>query len=224
MEADGSHCLKWLDTKKPNSVIYICFGTTTKISHPQLTQIAKFLESSNFHFLWVVRKTNKNSDIEEWLPPRFEERTEEKGMIIRGWAPQVLILEQDDIGASVTHCGWNSTLEAICAGKPMVTWPAYADQFYNEKLLTCVLKIGVGVGAKRWSRFERNDDDDIIKWDAIEKAVKKTMEGDEAEEMRKRVKQIACKARQAVEECGSSYSQLDDLIEELTNMKVIKKL
>jgi len=42
----------------------------------------------------------------------------------------------------VTHCGWNSTLEAMTAGVPMVTWPIFADQFFNEKLVSEVLKLG----------------------------------------------------------------------------------
>ncbi|KAF2294685.1 hypothetical protein GH714_015531 [Hevea brasiliensis] len=94
---------------------------------------------------------NKNDvrDNEVWLPEGFEERIEGKGLIIRGWAPQVLILEHEAVGGFVTHCGWNSTLEAISAGVPMVTWPVSAEQFYNEKLVTQVLGIGVAVGAQQ---------------------------------------------------------------------------
>ena len=72
-----------------------------------------------------------------------------KGLIIRGWAPQVLILDHEAVGGFMTHCGWNSTIESIAAGVPMVTWPLYAEQFCNEKLVKDVLKIGVDVGRKR---------------------------------------------------------------------------
>ena len=88
------------------------------------------------------------------------------GLIIRGWAPQVLILDHEAIGAFVTHCGWNSTLEGITAGKPMVTWPIFAEQFYNEKLVTDVLKTGVGVGVKEWLRVHG----DHVKSEAVEKS------------------------------------------------------
>ncbi|KAF7840816.1 scopoletin glucosyltransferase-like [Senna tora] len=206
-------CLKWLDTKKPNSVIYVCFGSMSSVPESQLGEIAMGLEASGQQFIWVVRKTKKEEEQEEWLlPSGFEERTQGKGLIIRGWAPQVLILEHEAIGAFVTHCGWNSMLEAVSGGVPMITWPGYADQFYNEKLVTQVLRIGVPVGAKKWSRFEKDD----VKWDAIEKAVKRIMEGEEAEEMRNRTKMLAQKAKEGMEIGGSSCSDLNALIQDLT--------
>jgi UDP:flavonoid glycosyltransferase YjiC (YdhE family) len=133
------------------------------------------------------------------------------GLIIRGWAPQVLILDHEAIGAFVTHCGWNSTLEGITAGKPMVTWPIFAEQFYNEKLVTDVLKTGVGVGVKEWLRVHG----DHVKSEAVEKTITQIMVGEEAEEMRSRAKKLGQTARKAVEEGGSSYSDFNALIEEL---------
>ncbi|KAF2321088.1 hypothetical protein GH714_033779 [Hevea brasiliensis] len=119
-----------------------------------LVEIAIALEASRQQFIWVVRREKNNQeDEEQWLPEGFEERMEGKGLIIRGWAPQVLILDHEAIGGFVTHCGWNSTLEGITAGKPMVTWPVSAEQFYNEKLVIEVLKIGIGVGVKEWVKW-----------------------------------------------------------------------
>ncbi|RVW49761.1 Scopoletin glucosyltransferase [Vitis vinifera] len=132
---DEDECLKWLNSKNPDSVIY-----------------------------------NKDEgDEEEWLP--------------------------QGSGGFVTHCGWNSTLEGVSAGVPMVTWPVFADQFYNEKLLTDVLKIGIGVGAQRWVPFVG----DFVKQDAIEKAVKAVMAGEKAEELRSRAKSLGGMARRAIE-------------------------
>ena len=205
-------CLKWLDTKKPNSVICLSFGSVTDLPNSQLRDIAVGLEASGQQFIWVVKKSKKNGeDGEEWLPEGFEKRMEGKGLIIRGWAPQVLILEHEAIGAFVTHCGWNSTLEAVSAGLPMVTWPIAAEQFYNEKLITEVLKIGLSVGAKKWARLVG----DSVKWDAVEKAVKRVMVGEEAVEMRNKAKVLSQLARQAVEKGGSSYSDLNALLEAL---------
>ncbi|GFS40044.1 UDP-glycosyltransferase 73B4 [Actinidia rufa] len=86
-------------------------------------------------------------------PPIGLDPTErERGLIIQGWAPQVLILDHEAIGGFVTHCGWNSTLEGVSAGVPMVTWPVFAEQFYNEKLVTEVLRVGVSVGVLQWKR------------------------------------------------------------------------
>lgn len=208
---DEHECLKWLDSKKPNSVVYLCFGTVANFSDSQLKEIAIALEASGQQFIWVVRKDKKAKDEEEWLPEGFEKRMESKGLIIRGWAPQVVILDHEAVGAFVTHCGWNSTIEGIAAGKPMVTWPVSAEQFFNEKLVTDVLKIGVAVGVQQWVTVYG----DKITSGAVEKAVTRIMTGEEAKEMRSRVEALAGMAKRAIEEDGSSYSNLNALIEEL---------
>lgn len=132
-------------------------------------------------------------------------------MIIRGWAPQVVILEHPAIGAFVTHCGWNSMLEGICAGVPMVTWPLYAEQFYNEKLGTEVLRIGISVGSKKWQRVAIQE----VAAESVTEALRGVMEGEAANEMRSRAKCYKDMARKAVEEGGSSHIGLSALIDEL---------
>jgi len=212
---DQHVCLKWLDMKKPNSVVYICFGSLLNCSSSQLQEIAIGLEASGKNFIWVVTKSSE--DGEEWLPEGFEKRMEDKGLIIRGWAPQMLILEHEAIGAFVTHCGWNSILEGVTAGVPFVTWPVSAEQFYNEKLVNEVLKIGVPIGNKRWSRSVVLGDS--IQWSVVEKVVKRVMKGEEALEMRNRVKVFSKLAKKAVEKEGSSFSDLKALIEELSLLR-----
>ncbi|EEF43650.1 scopoletin glucosyltransferase [Ricinus communis] len=209
---DEHECLKWLNSKKPNSVVYLCFGTIANFTASQLKEIAMALESSGQEFIWVVRKNkNPEEDNQDWLPEGFEERIEGKGLIIRGWAPQVMILDHEALGGFVTHCGWNSTLEGIAAGVPMVTWPVGAEQFYNEKLVTEVLKIGVSVGVQHWTVYG-----DSIKRECIEKAIIRIMEGAEAEEMRSKTKKLGKMAREAVEDGGSSFCDFNALIHELT--------
>ncbi|KAI6701351.1 hypothetical protein NL676_015675 [Syzygium grande] len=209
---DQHECLQWLDSKQPNSVIYICFGSMADFNAAQLHEIAVGLEESGQQFIWVVKKApNVEEGKEEWLPDGYESRIQNRGLIIRGWAPQVLILDHEAIGGFVTHCGWNSTLEAVTAGVPMVTWPVAAEQFYNEKLVTQVLKIGVNIGVKQWvSMFG-----DSVKSERVEEAVKRVLVGEEAAEMRKRAKALAEMASGAVEEGGSSWSDLGALIQEL---------
>ncbi|XP_008236570.1 PREDICTED: UDP-glucose flavonoid 3-O-glucosyltransferase 7-like, partial [Prunus mume] len=219
MEAslDEHECLNWLNSKKQNSVVYLCFGSMTNFSDPQLFEIALGLEASGREFIWVVKKEKKEK--EEWLPEGFEKRMEGKGLIIRGWAPQVLILEHEAIGGFVTHCGWNSILEGVSSGVPMITWPVSAEQFYNEKLLTEILRIGVAVGVQQWATFVDVKQEASVKREAIEKAVTEIMVGDEAEEIRSRAKALREMARRAVEEGGSSFSDLTALIEELKSLK-----
>ncbi|KAL3515300.1 hypothetical protein ACH5RR_022202 [Cinchona calisaya] len=212
---DEHQSLKWLEPKKQNSVIFVCFGSISNFTADQLREIAIGLEASGQEFIWVVRKTEdeKECDHQNWLPEGFEERMKDRGLIIRGWAPQVKILENTAVGSFITHCGWNSTLEAVCAGKPMVTWPLFAEQFFNEKLVTEILRIGVGVGSKKWSRTTS----EVVKSEEIAKAVMEVMVGEEATELRDRALVLMEMAMKAVEDGGSSSSDLRALIEELSN-------
>ncbi|CAN8327401.1 unnamed protein product [Cochlearia groenlandica] len=213
---DEHECLKWLDSKKDDSVIYLSFGTMSSFDDKQLFEIAAGLEMSGHDFIWVVSKSVSQGEKEEWLPEGFEERSKGKGLIIRGWAPQVLILDHKAIGGFLTHCGWNSLLEGVASGLPMVTWPVGAEQFYNEKLVTQVLKIGVSVGVKKMM----NVFGDIISREKVDKAVKEIMAG---EEMRKRAKELAVMAKAAVREGGSSDIELVRLMEELKMVKLQKE-
>ncbi|KAM5549766.1 hypothetical protein ABKV19_000931 [Rosa sericea] len=216
--AEQHQCLKWLDSKKPNSVVYVCFGSMINFADCQLLEIAAGLEASGQNFIWVVKKQKK--EIEEWLPEGFEKRMQGKGLIIRDWAPQVLILEHKAVGAFLSHCGWNSILEGVSAGIPMITWPVSAENFYTEKLVTQILRVGVGVGAEKWVSFvdQSLKSEASVKREAIEKVVTRIIEGDEAEEMRNRVKALGEMASRAVEEGGSSFSDLTSLIEELRTL------
>ncbi|PRQ22955.1 putative flavonol 3-O-glucosyltransferase [Rosa chinensis] len=212
-------CFHWLNFKKPSSVIYICFGSMTNFSDSQLLEIAVGLEASGQEFIWVVKK--EKNEKEEWLPKGFEQRMEGKGVIIRGWAPQVAILEHEAIGGFVTHCGWNSILEAVSAGVPMITWPVSAEQFYNEKLVTQILGIGVVVGAQKWSTFEENSvkREAIVQSEAIEKALTRIMVGGEAEKIRSKANALGEMATRAVQVGGSSFSDLNALIEDLRSLR-----
>ena len=135
-----------------------------------------------------------------------------RDLIIRGWAPQMLILDHEAVGGFVTHCGWNSTLEGVSAGVPMVTWPMGAEQFFNEKIVTHVLNLGVDVCVYQWTSMVG----DRIKREALEKAMRQIMVGEEADEMRGRAKTFGKMARRATEEGESSYSDLNALIEEFS--------
>ncbi|XP_047983596.1 scopoletin glucosyltransferase-like [Salvia hispanica] len=208
---DEHECLAWLDSKKPSSVVDVCFGSLATFSRVQLAETAAGLEASGQDFIWVVRENE--GEEEDWVPLGFEERVRNKGLIIRGWAPQVMILDHVSVGAFVTHCGWNSTLESVCAGVPMVTWPLFGEQFFNEKLVTEVLGTGVSVGNKRWMMR----DSEGVERDAVARAVEEVMVGRGAAEMRRRAQNCKDVAKKAVEEGGSSYNNLNALIEELSN-------
>ncbi|KAM0933376.1 putative UDP-glucuronosyl/UDP-glucosyltransferase [Dioscorea sansibarensis] len=125
-----------------------------------------------------------------------------------------MILSHQAVGGFMTHCGWNSTLEGVTAGVPMITWPHFAEQFINEKLIVQVLKIGVSVGVKRPTKWgDDNGDAVVVEKEMVEKAVTRLMgDGEEAEEMRKRAKVLGEMAGRAMGEGGSSYQNLSNLI------------
>ncbi|XP_028783086.1 UDP-glucose flavonoid 3-O-glucosyltransferase 7-like [Neltuma alba] len=225
-------CLSWLDSKEPNSVLYVCFGSSCRFSDAQLYEIASGLESSGCDFIWVVSgkditENETEEEREKWMPKGFEGKVkrENKGMVVRGWAPQLLILGHEAIGGFMTHCGWNSVVEGITAGVPMITWPVHSEQFYNEKLITEVHGIGVEVGTEEWALWVFDGGKKMVTRDRIEKAVRKVMDGgDEAMEMRKRVGELGKKAKEAVQEGGSSHTNLTALITELIRWREAKPL
>ncbi|KAJ4806776.1 Glycosyltransferase [Rhynchospora pubera] len=145
-------CLTWLDSHPKGSVIFLCFGSVVALLIDQIKQIAIGLERSSQRFLWVLRSTNDenkmfepqpDSDLHLVLPDGFLDRTKNRGMVINSWAPQVDVLNHASIGGFVSHCGWNSTLEAIIAGVPIICWPIFAEQGINKVLLTEEIKVGV---------------------------------------------------------------------------------
>ncbi|KAK9097345.1 hypothetical protein Sjap_022842 [Stephania japonica] len=219
-DVDENRCSNWLDQKAPNTVLYVCFGTLTRLPNTQLAEIALALEASQFPFIWVVNKSNdQHNNIS--LPEGFEERMEstKQGLIIKGWAPQVLILDHPSVGGFMSHCGWNSVQEGVSAGVPLITWPLIAEQFYNEKLVTQVVRVGVGVGVEKWNAWPEM----VESWvgrERIVEAVDRVMGcGEEAVEIRERVRGLSVKARRAVGEGGSSFTEFTDLMEGLIAYK-----
>nr|ARM65438.1 glycosyltransferase 5 [Aloe vera] len=207
---DQENLVSWLETKASRSVVYVCFGSMVNFPAEQIRELALGLEASGHSFVWVVR----NHQIEGIVPEEFEERTRGRGLIIKGWAPQILILNHRSVGCFVTHCGWNSSLEGITAGVPLVTWPLFAEQFYNEKLIVDVLKIGVGVGVEKYGIVA--EEREVIEAARVERAVREVLGGgEEAEERRRRARELGKAARRAVEEGGSSYVDVSNLMQEL---------
>ncbi|KAK4392142.1 UDP-glycosyltransferase 73E1 [Sesamum angolense] len=213
----GEHdCLKWLDSKEPGSVVYVCLGSLSRLPTAQLIELGLALEASNRPFIWVLRNTSE--ELQTWiLEEKFEERIRDRGLLVRGWAPQVLILSHMSIGVFLTHCGWNSTLEGITAGVPMITWPFFADQFFNEKFIVNVIKTGIRVGVEEPVFFGHEENAGVkVKSDEIKRVIEKLMGGEEeGNERRKRAKELGEMAKRAVEEEGSSYLNMTLFIEDV---------
>ncbi|KAF7147795.1 hypothetical protein RHSIM_Rhsim03G0088300 [Rhododendron simsii] len=213
---EGTHCLDWLDLQDPGSVVYVCLGSLSRLTASQMIEIGLGLEESNLPFIWVVKETS--DELEKWISEEgFGKRTKDRGLLIHGWAPQVLILSHPAIGVFITHCGWNLTLEGVCAGVPMMTWPMFAEQFCNEKLVVQVLRIGVSVGVKVFMMWgEENKVGVLVKKDVVKEGIDDLMDGgEEGEVRRERARKLGDMARGAIEEGGSSHLNMTLLIQDI---------
>ncbi|KAL0923873.1 hypothetical protein M5K25_004655 [Dendrobium thyrsiflorum] len=210
---DHGSVLQWLEGRENGSVLFISFGSIARTRMKQLVEIGFGLEASGQDFVWAMKEAEENEEVKKWVA-EFEERNRKRGIIIKGWVPQVLILTHPAVGGFMTHCGWNSTLEAVAAGVPMITWPHFSDQFLNEKLVVEVLRTGVGVGVKLPSFYHQTQvDGAFVGREKVEMSVRTVMcGGKEGEETRKRAKELVETARKAMEEGGSSYENLSKLI------------
>lgn len=134
-------CETWLDEQPPNSVIYIAFGTLANLEEHEVHAIAGGLELSKHSFLWALREDTV-SGVPNPLPPGFKGTS--NGLVVT-WTQQKRILKHPSVGAFLTHCGWGSTLEAICTGVPLLCWPLYGDQLLNCNLLVEQWQVGVKI-------------------------------------------------------------------------------
>ncbi|MQL05516.1 hypothetical protein EI015_25930, partial [Escherichia coli] len=134
----------------------------------------------------------------------FLDRTKGQGLVVPSWAPQIEVLGHGSTGGFLSHCGWNSTLESVVHGMPMIAWPLFAEQRMNALMLTEVLKVAV--------RPKVDDESGIIKREEIAEVIKRIMEGDEGLDIRKRIKDLSDAAGVAVSEHGSSHRALSSLV------------
>ncbi|MQM21025.1 hypothetical protein Taro_054056 [Colocasia esculenta] len=220
---DGKFCLSWLDGRKRGSVVFVSFGSVSWSTPSQIIEIGMGLEASGHPFILVIKAAEQSPEVEEWLlQGGFEERTKERSLVIRGWPPQMAILSHPAVGGFVSHCGWNSTAEAISAGLPMLTWPFFGDQFLNERLVVDVLGVGVCIGVKRpakWGVTAVEEVRELVKREVVEAAVRELMEGGvEGQQRRERAALLGQKARKAMEARGSSDENLARLIRDVSLM------
>ncbi|KAH9312492.1 hypothetical protein KI387_027527 [Taxus chinensis] len=141
-----SDCIAWLDSKKKKSVLYVSFGSQIFLSEDLIKAVAAGIEASKQAFIWTIKDpigSNVNSC--DFLPEGFVEATRDRGLVIHGWVPQLQILSHSSTACFMSHCGWNSTVESISAGVPMVVWPMVFDQFINAKLVIEQLGIGLQI-------------------------------------------------------------------------------
>ncbi|KAH7440089.1 hypothetical protein KP509_04G090700 [Ceratopteris richardii] len=202
-------CLQWLDGREASSVLYIAFGSEARLLKDDMQELAYGLEASGHSFLWVIRPGSvvDEQSFDCILPEGFEERTAAHGKIV-SWAPQMEVLAHSAIGGFMSHCGWNSTLEALCHGVPILAWPQRADQGLNKVFIEDHWKVGIAV-QKHGGKVKRA---------AVETAIKQLMTEERGALVRKRVKEVKDTVWKSVQEDGSSRRHLDEFIHALNSL------
>ncbi|XP_044481052.1 gallate 1-beta-glucosyltransferase-like [Mangifera indica] len=211
MKADD--CIEWLDTKPASSVVYISFGSVVYLKQEQVDEIAHGLLNSGVSFLWVMKPPHKDAGLELLvLPDGFLEKVGDNGRVVQ-WSPQEKVLSHPSVACFVTHCGWNSTMESLTSGMPVVAFPQWGDQVTDAVYLVDVFKTGI-----RMCRGEAEDR--IIPREEIEKCLLEATSGPKAAEMKQNALKWKKAAEEAVAEGGSSDRNIQAFVDEVRRRSV----
>lgn len=198
----------WLDQFEEKTVVYVCFGSQAVLTNKQMEMLALASENSGVKFLWAYKDPTKGHEAGDYgmIPSGFKDRVAGRGFIVKGWCPQVFILRHPAVGAFLTHCGWNSVLESIVAGVPMLTWPMGADQFANADLLD-ELELGTRVCEGEETIPDSED---------LARLVARSV-GDEKQVRIARANEFSKAALDSIEKDGSSDRALESLVNFLSD-------
>lgn len=199
---EDTTCLKWLDSQPDKSVVYVSFGSLTTPTREQLHEFCSGLVNSGHKFLWVLRSDMVRDP--GWADEIKRSLPEEQGKII-SWAPQQKVLAHRAVGCFLTHSGWNSTLESIIEGVPMLCRPFFLDQQINSRFVSEIWRIGL-------------DMKDIHNREVVENMVRKMMEGESAARFRQSARDMANAVKESIAEGGSSFREFNRLIEDIKSM------
>ncbi|XP_052200438.1 flavonol 3-O-glucosyltransferase F3GT2-like isoform X2 [Diospyros lotus] len=200
-KSDENGCLSWLDKHEAAFVAYISFGTITTPPPNELLALAETLRSSKIPFLWSLRDHSRGL-----LPEGFVEETESYGKMVT-WAPQQEVLAHPSVGLFVTHCGWNSILESIAGGVPMICRPFFGDQQLNGRMVQDEWRIGVMVEGGIFTKAETI------------RALELVLSGEEGKKMREKIWVLKQNALEAVGPNGSSTTKFSTLVELIRSCK-----
>ncbi|CAK7335249.1 unnamed protein product [Dovyalis caffra] len=196
---------QWLNSKPKGPVVYVSFGSLAVLQRNQMEKILLGLIGSRQPFLWVIRPSGSNdSEFEEMVKNKV---SEEVGLIVP-WCSQKEVLAHKSIGCSITHCGWNSTVESLAAGVPVVGFPQFSDQTTNAKMVEETWRTGVRVRVNEAGSLEAEE---------IGRCLEMVMGGGErGEEIRRNARKWKGLALEAVmEEGGSSYNNLKAFVKKI---------
>jgi len=203
------NCMDWLNSNQPGSVVYVSFGSLAVLSKEQNQEIALGLKASGYSFLWVIRPASSKSEIHsdsENLREGFENQSSEQGLVVP-WCPQLEVLSHRSVGAFITHCGWNSTLEALSLGVPVLAIPQWSDQPTNSLCIAEKWKTGL--------RLSKGSADGVVGRDEVEKGIRAIMESEHGIALRTNASRCSRLASEAMVEGGSSDKNMDEFVAEM---------
>ncbi|GAB4838816.1 hypothetical protein Ancab_028358 [Ancistrocladus abbreviatus] len=202
-------CIEWLNQRPESSVIYVAFGSLTVLSKTQMENVANALRNSKLSFIWVVKPPEYPAhEGAGQVPEGFMEETKEQGLVV-GWCEQNLVLSHPSIACFLSHCGWNSILEAVGSGVPVIGFPQWNDQPTNAKLLIEVF----GVGVRLWPK-----QDGVVSSEEVEKCIGEVVSGPKAAEFREKAAEWKRIVRVAVADGGSSDRNIQWFVNEVTEV------
>ncbi|KAL2506136.1 UDP-glycosyltransferase 74E2 [Abeliophyllum distichum] len=202
-EPNYEESMKWLDSREIGSVVYVSFGSVASLKEQQMEELAHGLMMSNCYFLWVVRASEENK-----LPQNFTSMASEKGLVLN-WCPQTDVLDHRAVACFMTHCGWNSTLEALSSGVPLIAMPQWVDQTTNSKLIEDEFNVGLRVKA---------DENGLVRREEIEMCIKQVIQGEKGKKLKESAGKWKELAKEAVDKGGSSATNVKDFVSELLNL------
>jgi len=192
--------MEWLAGRAPRSVVYVNYGSVTVMTSTQLLEFAWGLAKSGYSFVWNIRPDLVIGD-STVLPPEFAAAVEGRAMLT-SWCPQEAVLQHEAVGVFLTHSGWNSTLESLCAGVPMLSWPFFAEQQTNCRYKRTEWGVGMEIGGE-------------VRRDELADIIREAMDGEKGLEMRRRAVEWKQKAVKATLPGGSAEANLNKVINEV---------
>ncbi|PKA45916.1 UDP-glycosyltransferase 86A1 [Apostasia shenzhenica] len=201
-----SDCSHWLNSRPAASVLYISFGSYAHVEKGDLAEIAGGVAESKVSFLWVLRPDVVSSNDTDPLPEGFREETAGRGIVVP-WCCQIEVLSHAAIGGFLTHCGWNSILESVWSGVPMICFPLLTDQFTNRKLVVGDWGMGIDLGGGKSQPAVRREE--------VAAKIDELMRGEDGRRAREGVSRVRGKLEAAVAGGGSSARNFERFVEDL---------
>ncbi|XP_044959114.1 UDP-glycosyltransferase 90A1-like [Hordeum vulgare subsp. vulgare] len=206
---DDLEISEWLDSRLAldRPVLYVAFGSQAELSRAQLEEIAVGLDNSGVDFLWVVRSKWLCSDY------RFDDRFGDRGKVVEGFINQLGVLSHKSVKGFFTHCGWNSVLESIAMGVPILAFPMAAEQKLNAKFVVDVIHMGLRVWPKEDADKEGGG---LVVSGDVQVLARELIFGEEGRRAAARASELSVSSRKTMEVGGSSFENLAKMVQEVS--------